>query len=456
MRMSGAIVKYFSVRRISIGVRAYLGAICVLFITCIYVDAASDILLLGDSWVNGRDRLAKPLAQYFEANGGLAGAGYCGLVGSNGSAASEMVYFYGNSGWQVRDKVTDAIGVDITSVTGTAVNQELRFLLKSDVDEVEIYYRAQPGGGSFAVYDDSDLLVTVNTNSDEFVNEVHRPDWSSRSSRTTIKLVVTDPSESGVRLAGFNFRAYSGAVRVHEMGTGGITAGRFVSVDRSAWIDSVRQLRPEIVCVLLGTNDHASNVSPASFKSSIEELVERVQQARPYAEILLLSPGENGLQDRVYEMTDYRDQLAEIAVEREIGFVDLHAQLGDYADANAEGLYKDSVHPNAAGGLLIRDAVVSMLDVRNSGDINLIKLWDTDELLENMDLSCEVGTEAVTLHWRQFPGVSYTLKESVNLETWTPVVLPETRGNMEQSTIIDRSDSHFWKFEASYPLLWSQ
>ncbi|HAV13034.1 MAG TPA: hypothetical protein DCX06_06020 [Opitutae bacterium] len=418
--------------------------------------AAYDILLLGDSWINGRDRLAMPLAQYFEMNGGLAGAGYCGLVGTTGTAEPVMVYFYGNSGWQVRDKVADAIGVDVTDLTGTAVGQELNFLLKSDVDEIEFYYRAQPGGGSFAAYHGSELLVTVNTESDESVNEVHRLDWSSRSSRTMIKLVVTDPGVSGVRIAGLNFRANTGAVRVHEMGTGGMTAGCFVSVDRSAWVDSIRQLRPELLCILLGTNDHANNVSPASFKSNIEELVERVLAARPHAEILLLSPGENGLQGRAYKMTDYRDQLAEIAVEREIGFVDLHAQLGDYADANAEGLYKDSVHPNAAGGLLIRDAVVSMLDVRKSGDIDLIKLWDTDEFLENMDLSCEVGTGAVSLHWRQLPGVSYTLKESVNLETWTPVVLPEARGNIEQSTVIDRSEAHFWKFEASYPLLWSQ
>lgn len=423
---------------------------------CATAGAANDILLLGDSWINGRTRLAEPLVDYYRLNGGLAGGGYCGLVGSNGSADTDMVFYGGNSGWQIRDKVADAIGVDVTDVTGTTVNQELRFLLRSDVDEIELYYRAQPGGGSFAVYGNSDLLVTVNTNSDESVNEVHRLDWSSRSSSAWIKLVVTDPRESGVRLAGLNFRAYSGAVRIHEMGTGGITAGGFVSVDRSAWIDSVRELRPEIVCVLLGTNDHASNVSPSSFKSSIETLVERIRAARPYVEILLISPGDNGLEGKDYDLSDYRDVLAEVALDAQIGFVDLHAQLGDYEDAAAAGLYSDSVHPNAEGGLLIRDAVLSMLNVTDRGEINVIKLWDHDEFLASTDLSCEVNTEEVLLRWRQFPGVSYTLKESVGLEAWAPVTLPVTRGNVEQCTVLDRSDSNFWKLEASYPLLWNQ
>ncbi len=423
---------------------------------CATAGAANDILLLGDSWINGRTRLAEPLVDYYRINGGLAGGGYCSLVGSNGSADTDMVFYGGNSGWQIRDKVADAIGIDVTDVTGTVVNQELLFLLRSNVDEIEFYYRAQPGGGSFAVFNNGELLVTVNTQSDESVNEVHRLDWSSRSSSVTIKLVVTDPGESGVRLAGLNFRAYSGAVRVHEMGTGGITAGRFISVDRNGWIDSVRELRPEIVCVLLGTNDHAYNVSPSSFKSSIEILVERIRAARPYVEILLVSPGDNGLEDKAYDISDYRDVLAEVAIDTQIGFVDLHAQLGDYEDAVAAGLYSDLVHPNAAGGRYIRDAVVSMLDVTDRGDINVIKLWDTNEFLGNTDLSCEVSTEEVELRWRQFPGVSYTLKESVGLGSWTPVTLPVTRGNVEQRTVLDRSDSHFWKLEASYPLLWNQ
>lgn len=48
----------------------YLG-----LLLCLSMNAlgSCDILLLGDSWVNGRVRLAKPLAQYSEVNGGLVG-----------------------------------------------------------------------------------------------------------------------------------------------------------------------------------------------------------------------------------------------------------------------------------------------------------------------------------------------------------------------------------------------
>ena len=64
--------------------------VCLCLFCVSTVGAATDILLLGDSLINGRERLAQPLSQHFKSNGGLAGAGYCSFVDSDGSADADI------------------------------------------------------------------------------------------------------------------------------------------------------------------------------------------------------------------------------------------------------------------------------------------------------------------------------------------------------------------------------
>jgi lysophospholipase L1-like esterase len=414
-----------------------------------------DILLLGDSLINGRERLAEPLANYFQGNRALVGAGYCSFVDSNGPADGYMAKFYGNDGWIVNKGGSDAIGMDITDVTGLSAGLELRVSVKSEADEIDLYYKAQPGGGRFLVYSGDVLLTVVDTRTTHAETRVHSFDWPTEPTSVILKIVVEDAGAAGVCLAGLNFRANGDGFRIHEMGTGGLTSASFASVNRDNWVDSVAELDPELVCILLGANDHSFNRDPSAFKANIEELVSRIRQAKSDVEVLLLSPSDNGLEGRIYELADYRDALADIAITQNLGFVDLWAQLGDYADANAEGLYQDLLHPNRAGGNYICDAVVSVLDVIGVSQIDLIHLWDRAEVFEATNLTCNVVSGGVELSWRKFPGVDYSLIESESLETWdiNDVIMPRAR--YSQTILLENLFAHFWKFELSYPLLWN-
>ncbi|MGC6424336.1 MAG: SGNH/GDSL hydrolase family protein [Lentimonas sp.] len=433
----------------------FIGVGLAMHLSCAQSAQAFDVLLLGDSLINGRERLAKPLVGYFREHYTLAGAGYCSFVDSNGPADGNMAGFYGNDGWLVNKGGVDAIGMDITDVTGWSNGLELQVSVKSEVNVIDVYYKAQPDGGRFLVYNGDALLTVVDTRTSYEETRVHSFDWPDEPTSQILKIVVEDAGIAGVCLAGVNFRVNGAGFRIHEMGTGGLPSVSFTSVDRNNWVASVAELDPELVCILLGTNDHAYNRAPFGFKENIEELISRIRQAKENMEILLLSTTDNGLEGQVYDVLDYRNALADIAIAQNVGFVDLWAQLGDYADANAEGLYQDEVHPNSLGGLHMRDASISVLEFSDSTDVELIKLTDRDSVLSTTCLNCEVVDNDVALRWKRYPGVLYTLKKAQDFDSWGAVPLPETRATQIELLLNKESTACFWRMELSYPLLWN-
>ena len=45
-------------------------------------------------------------------------------------------------------------------------------------------------------------------------------------------------------------------------------------------------------------------------------------------DIMLMSPGDNGLTGRSFEIADYRDALIELCIEKDLKFIDLKEVLG--------------------------------------------------------------------------------------------------------------------------------
>ena len=413
------------------------------------------MVLFGDSWVNERDRLAKHLVANFRKSYGLSGAGYCTLVESNGSADHNMAYLLPYSGWSVVDQSPASIGLNISHLTAGVAGRSLDFWLQTGVDEIEVYYLKQPDGGTFSCYGQNTLLATIDTASEARSAGMSVVHWSPTVLPKYFRIKVSDPSLNGVAIGGVNFKTYSDGMRIHKIGNGGLTAHQAVQVDRSIWIESLRAIDPEIFCILLGTNDYLGNVSPVAFKSDVAELVDRAIQAMPSLDIMLMSPGDNGLTGRSFEIADYRDALIELCIEKDLKFIDLKEVLGDYASANELGLYKDEIHPNNEGGKLIADAWMSLVVEQENELPHLIDVLSPEAFTVHSDFKIvDVVDEDVRLQWRRLPGVDYELDVSPNLEEWDQSIIPEDYPKRVNTLELLNSEDHFFKLRGSYPGVW--
>ena len=414
-----------------------------------------DVVVFGDSWVNDRQRLAKHLITHFRQSSGLSGAGYCTLTESNGSADIGMVYLPAYSDWETSDQSSDSIGLNISHLLGDAVGLALNFYVKSAVDKIEVYYLKQPGGGSFSCYGQDTVLATIDTSSEVRSAGMSVVHWSPTVLPKFFRIKVTDPNLSGVVIGGVNFKTHADGTRIHKIGNGGLTAHQAVAVDEEIWVDSLRALGPEIFCILLGTNDYARNVSPLEFKADIAELVSRVRLATPEVEIMLISPGDNGLTGRTFELSDYRDVLIELCIEQDLKFIDLREVLGDYATANSLGLYQDEIHPNNEGGALIADAWLSLVVEKDNHVPRVIDVLSAEALTVHSDFKVlDVVDKDVQLQWRRLPGVGYELDVSPTLEEWNQGIIPAEYPKRAYTFELLNTEDHFFKLRGSYPGVW--
>ena len=366
-----------------------------------------------------------------------------------------MVYLPAYSGWDASDQLSDSIGLNLSHLSGDTAGLTLNFYVKSAVDEIEVYYLKQPGGGTFTCYGQDTLLETIDTASEVRTAGVSVVRWSPTVLPKYFRIKVSDPNSNGVSIGGVNFKTHSDGMRVHKIGNGGLTAAQAVAVDAEIWIDSLKVLEPDVFCILLGTNDYGRDVVPSQFKADVLELVRRVRLAAPNVEIMLMSPGDNGLTGRTFELSDYRDALIELCIEKDLKFIDLKEVLGDYASANSLGLYQDEIHPNNEGGKLIADAWLSLVVEQENRDLDVIDVLSPEALAVHSDFKVlDVVDEDVRLQWRRLPGVNYTLDVSSNLEGWDQTVIPEGYPKHAYTLELLNSKKQFFKLRGSYPEVW--
>lgn len=121
------------------------------------------------------------------------------------------------------------------------------------------------------------------------------------------------------------------------------------------WDRRVATWRPDIVTLMIGTNDMATGpgqvtVAPAEFASSLREFVSRVRAAG--AIVVLQTPPSIDTanapgRERIVE---FADAVRQVAASEDVILVDQHARFTELGNGGVPwGLMGDPFHPNAAG-----------------------------------------------------------------------------------------------------------
>ncbi|HGU8053309.1 TPA: SGNH/GDSL hydrolase family protein [Escherichia coli] len=162
--------------------------------------------------------------------------------------------------------------------------------------------------------------------------------------------------------------ASTAGVVCHKLGASGSSSADWMARDAARWQTSFATLGADLTSIMLGTNDQGAAMTPATFKTNIIGMIDRVRAARPTTDVLLVCPQENQRTNNAYPMSDYAKAMYEIALnDRDCGFLWLQNDFGvkpaDYAYGSARPwMIADGIHPDPdSGGYAIVAALMRAL-----------------------------------------------------------------------------------------------
>ena len=156
---------------------------------------------------------------------------------------------------------------------------------------LEASYLKQPGGGSFTIDAEGQVLGTVDTHSN-----IIEPGFTSFKIAPEAQRFEIRASSGQVRLFGVMFEKAANGIVYHSLGVNGAYVAVLAKiVNEKHWAEQLRHHRPDLVIINYGTNE---SVYPAyvdqAYEKEMKQLVHRVRTAVPNASILVMSPMDRG------------------------------------------------------------------------------------------------------------------------------------------------------------------
>ncbi len=263
--------------------------------------AITRICHFGDSPISG-DLLSGAARTLLQDKFGDSGHGFIFIAKPWDFYYHEGIHMEGK-GWKVSSPVLPGAGGGSYGLGGAsftastpAAYSHIRTTSKGEgsaVSRYDIFYRAQPHGGSFTVSIDKDPARDFPTDSE-----------TRGSAMVTINvkdgshtLTITPQGDGPVTLYGVALeRDYPGVV-YDTLGLLGGTV-HHMTFFHEDWIADLQNRRPDLVILNFGTNESNYGYLPyAEYIHSYSLVIQRIRKALPDASILIMSPMDRGARD---------------------------------------------------------------------------------------------------------------------------------------------------------------
>lgn len=316
-------------------------------------DRTLTVALVGDSNIE-HSWITNSLRKALQNRYGNAGIGYIALNATTSTALTVT------SAGTWTDSAAGH-GINLFDTTSTDAATPGSKALTTFATSFVIHYYKRPDAGSFRWRIDSGSWTTVSAVGSGYATEViSNQTYASH----LLTLEVVSAGTSGVTLMGVDCQLPVPGARVAQLGHTGKATGDYVGATASDWQAGITALAPQMVGILLGTNDATSGVSLATYAANLTTLINRVKAASPTASVVLLSPPDRGDSTSI-PIRSYIAAARAVAILQGVGYVDLLAAVGDYAVASALGLYdvEDMVHLSQYGGKIASVAIQQALGI---------------------------------------------------------------------------------------------
>jgi len=320
---------------------------------------------IGDSYTHLPARWMQPFASYMQGKYGDGGPGWVGFGNQDsGSGNINGQNWMGLSITKVGAWVSmyaTASGPDICSVTSADTAAQYRVNgLPAWLSAVQLYALT--------------AAATVEYTTDGGVTWLSA-DLSIGSGVTVTTLTVPAtvfnlwirPKTGNCTLYGIDAQKATGH-RVHKLGATGSSAAQWAAQTATAtWKSSMTALGPNLVSIMLATNDQTGSTAPWILGGYIETIITNVRAALPLADIAVIMPAENQRSNNV-KMAAYASVVRDLCARVNVAYCDLQQDYGvdpvDYAATSKRNWYSaDLIHPdpNTDGGFPIVGRMVKLL-----------------------------------------------------------------------------------------------
>ena len=349
---------------------------CMIFATAFAQSNGLSVLIIGDSNTeNGLISLAlaDTLRNYF----GVAsmGTGYIPLNSSfyeiRDGRVTGVTIFYQTGSWTLMDMFegTRLSAKPYLSPNGhwlksSAANAAVAVTFPGS-NGVDVYCLSDAGGGIFSVIVDNLTKFTVNTAGSRRV--LKTPVTGLAPGNHTMQLkVLSVPASGNVTLLGFDSRNDLPGVTkrsvVHNWGNGYAATPDFLNIDSTVFASGLQELSPDIVVVLLGTNDHLQDSRSATeFKANLIAILNMIRAAGFAGRIMLVSTFMTNDASGANLIPQYRaTSWPQAAAETGVAYWDMSTWFGAWNSA----LMMDGAHCNQAGGKKIAAEMLHQILVK--------------------------------------------------------------------------------------------
>ncbi len=162
------------------------------------------------------------------------------------------------------------------------------------------------------------------------------------------------------------------AIRVINNGCSGHTVRDL----KLRWNDDVLALRPDWLCVMIGTNDvwrqfdsptqTATHVLPDEYETTLRQLISQTKSSAHLQGLVLMTPFyiETSTSDAMrVKMSQYGAIVKKIVAENDALFVDTQAAFdAALLQTSSEDLALDKIHPTAVGHMILARAFLKTID----------------------------------------------------------------------------------------------
>lgn len=318
-----------------------------------------NVACIGDSWTDNRAYWLEAVStqlkekygnggQFFGA-GGLWGGGGDTLSGTLSSDASWTAINFTVPTPHLRALESSVVGAKLSLTDAEGESAAISFLGGSGVAR----YRWASGSWESIALDGSGTQWR---------------DLSTPPSGTS--LLEVEVVSGTCRVYGILLNNSSG-ISLYKMAAASTRAQQWADVNRQDWIDAITPLEINIAIIMFGTNDIYSYGAGAFVAEYLPEIVSRVREAFPNADILISSPpvnlATNVPTNEGQNLPAFAEQSRVWSSNNDAAHLDLQFYFGQAAESYGDSgrqyiISSDPYHPTNKGAAVIAESILTTLE----------------------------------------------------------------------------------------------
>ncbi|RZG94359.1 SGNH/GDSL hydrolase family protein [Acinetobacter pittii] len=298
------------------------------------------VVLAGDSWAE-HSTIATELKTILQTAYGEAGSGWINL-GTERNMLDSITITY-SSGWTVNDLDSTSAafpygcGPDGFTRTSTTAGSTITLANLTKGDQLTVFFGNTGGVFSYTI-NGVETNVTANTAKKVLI---------TLNGATSAVLKVISGT---ICFFGMHLRKTTGSgVEFNKVGNGNSTGQDYLKISPAGQAEVSSFLNPDVLIIILGTNDYRRGHSVANFQAGIMAMIDGFKSASPNCAVILIAPAQTSVASPPIPLVNFVEAVWELIYYRQTEVYNMFDDWGLYDLENSNGQWTDTLHVSKAG-----------------------------------------------------------------------------------------------------------